>query len=137
VERIAITFILLAAALPVRAQQQGAPDAAPGPIFPNESRVTAIVRARKVWPPGSLDKERPFVPQTKTHWSVALQVLTATPGESGLQHFAQADKALEAFSDQPIPEGIVEQKIAATLTLTGDTRGTRWVLKEFQLLPGR
>lgn len=111
----------------------GAP-AAPGGVPPNASRVTAVVVAHKVWPPGSLTNVRPLVSPTDTFHSVDLKILTSEFGVPNLSHLAPVGQTLSVFSGKTIPDDIVGKKIEANITLTGSTEGTRWMLQSFALL---
>ena len=107
----------------------------PSAVPPNASRVTAIVRNHKVWPPGALGNAEPIVAPDARFWSVQLELLTAMEGERGAAHLAEPSRTVEAFSDQPISADLVGKRIAATLTLTGSTTGARWMIKDFNGLP--
>ena len=107
----------------------------PAAVPENASRVTAVVRNHKVWPPGTLGNAEPIVAPDATFWSVQLELLSATEGKPGAAHLAEPSRAVEAFSDQPISAELIGKRIAATLTLTGSTTGARWMIKDFQELP--
>lgn len=128
-----LTFGVLCSGAAVRAQNPAPP--APSAVPPNASRVTATVRAHKVWTPAELEKARPAVATGTTLWSLRLELLTATAAEPGLAPIAQAPSTLEAFSDHALPEQLVGKTISATLTLTGGTDGARWFLKDFTATP--
>lgn len=105
----------------------------PSAVPPNASRITATVLARNVWPPGSLEKERPPLPEGESYWSVELKIATSE-AVAGKAQIAEAGSTLHAFSPATIPEQLVGQKIAATVILTGDTSGVRWMIKDLQPL---
>lgn len=100
----------------------------------NGTRVTAAVLGRKVWPPGSLENVRPLLPSSQTFCSLELKIETAVPEEGGLSHL-EAGRTIDAFSAQTIPAEIVGKKIQATIALTGDRDGVRWMLQEFEPIP--
>ena len=119
----------------VGAQQQHAAPPVPSAVPPNASRVTALVRDHKLWPPGALGNTRPLVAPDATFWSLQLELVTTDAAQAGVAHLAEASRTVEAFSDRKLPEHLVGKRIAATLTLTGDTDGARWTIKDFKELP--
>ena len=126
--RLVFVFVIGSTLAEARAQ-------VPSAVPPNASRVTANVLSRKVWPPGSLAGVPPIVPSNQAFCSVTLKITAAEPVAPELGQIAEPGQTMEAFSSENIPAESVNRKIAATLSLTGDTDGVRWLLKNFQLLP--
>lgn len=107
----------------------------PTAVPSNASRVTAEVLSRKIWPPETLENAQPSLAARQTLWSLRLAVGSAAPAEEGRSHLVEAGTTLEAFSEQELAQQLVGQRIAATLTLTGDTRGSRWMITSLSLIP--
>jgi len=107
----------------------------PSSVPPNASRITATVRQYTVWPPGSLRKRLPPVPADQTLYSLTVQVDTSEPENSELENLAVPDSTIEVFSDFPLTSRLVNQQIQATIRMTGDTRGVRWVIVKVLSLP--
>ncbi len=105
-------LVAAAAGIPVAAQMPP-----PGPVPANASQITARVLRDSV-PVGE-------------GVQVRLVILKAHPFKPGLESLIQPGQEVEAFakSGRAIPVGKV---IEATIELTGDTRGVRWWLSNFQ-----
>ena len=101
-----------------------------GTIPPNGSRVTATVRQRVVWPPGSLAGTRPAVRPDRTWYSVTLDIVSAAPAAPTLENLARPGTVIDVFSSEPLAAELVGRTIAARVELTGTTQGTRWVISE-------
>ena len=100
----------------------------PAPVPPNASRVTASVFNYSVWPPGSLRGTVPPLPLDQTHYSLMLEIHSSTPESPELDSLARPRTTIEAFSANVLDSNLVGKKIQATLTLTGDTSGVRWLI---------
>jgi hypothetical protein len=100
----------------------------------NGTRVTAVVLGRRVWPPGSLENVRPLLPATRTFYSLELKIETAEAVNNEVSNL-EAGRTIDAFSAQTIPVELVGKIIKATITLTGDTEGVRWMLEQFEPIP--
>src|SRR5436190_24353782 len=68
-----------------------------GTMTPNGSRITAVVRERKVWLPGSLAGSAPAVRPDRTLYSLTVEVVTAAPASSTVDGLARAGAVIEAF----------------------------------------
>ena len=101
-----------------------------GIIPPNGSRITATVRERAVWPPGSLTATRPAVRPDRTWYSLTLDVLSAAPAMPALASPAQPGTVIEVFSTEPLSADLVGTTVTAVVELTGTTEGTRWLVSE-------
>ena len=106
-----------------------------GLVLPNASRVTATVRQRAVWPPGSLAGTQPAVRPNRTLYSLTVDVLTATPAASTLESLARPGTVIEVFSSEPLSADLVGTTVTALVELTGTTQGTRWLIS--QITPSR
>jgi hypothetical protein len=105
----------------------------PGSVPPNASRVTGIVRNVSVWPPGSLRGTLPPFPPNETFYSVLVEIQTSDPDDAQLANLAQPGGVIEAFSSAMLASDLTGRKITATLRLTGDTRGVRWLISDVRL----
>jgi len=103
-----------------------------GLIPPNGSRITATVRGRRVWPPGSLTGTRPAVRPNVTLYSLTLDVATAAPTAPTVENMARPGEVIEAFSFDPLAEDLVGKTITAVVELTGTTLGTRWLISRIE-----
>ncbi len=115
---------------PVNPPGPAAPAPALGVIPPNGSRVTATVRQRVVWPPGSLAGTQPAVRPNRTWYSLTLDVVGAAPAAPTLASLARPGTVIEVFSSEPLSDELVGRAIAAVVELTGTTQGTRWIISE-------
>lgn len=116
------------------AEPPGAP-AAPAPVPPNASIVTATVRKQTTWRSGSLIESRPAVANDRIHYSYAISILNVVPKEPKLDSFATPGMIVEVFSLDRLAPELVGKKIQATLQLTGNTRAVRWWISDIQQLP--
>ena len=107
-----------------------APAPALGIIPPNASRVTATVRQRAVWPPGSLAGTQPAVRPNRTLYSLTLDVVSATATAPTLESLARPGAVIEVFSFEPLAADLVGTTVTAVVELRGTTQGTRWVISE-------
>jgi hypothetical protein len=112
-----------------------APGPALGTIAPNGSRITATVRGRQVWPPGSLAGTRPAVRPNRTLYSLTIEIVTAAPAAPTLESLARPGAVIEAFSSEPLSADLVGTTVSAVVELTGTTQGTRWLVS--QISPSR
>jgi hypothetical protein len=108
----------------------------PSPVPPNTSRITGTVLKHSVWPPGSLRHATPPLLSEDIVYSLALEVGTSRPERQGAMGLAQSGSVIEVFSvSAGVTPDLIGKKIQATVTLTGDTRGTRWWLSDMSVLP--
>ena len=112
------------------AVRPGSAAPAVGTIPPNASRITATVRQRVVWPPGSLAGIRPAVRPDRTLYSLTLEVVTSHPAAPTLESFARPGSVIEAFSSEPFAADLMETMVSVVVELTGTTEGTRWLVTE-------
>jgi len=120
---------------PAHAPVRGAQAPALGVVPPNGSRITATVRERKVWPPGSLAGTQPAVRPNLTLYSLTLEVVNAAPTVPTVENIARPGIVIEAFSFEPLSADLVGTTIGAVVELTGTTQGTRWQIS--QIVPSR
>ena len=106
-----------------------------GTTPPNASRITAIVRGRTVWPPGSLAGVRPAVRPDRTLYSLTLEVVTSAPATANVENMVRPGSVIEAFSSEPLSADLMGTTVNARVELTGTTEGTRWMVSE--ITPGR
>lgn len=123
-----LAFFLVLAVSHGGAVWAGAADAVPTAVPANASRVTAVVRDQKAWPAGTLENAHPPVAARQSLWSARLDIVSSAPADNGVAHLLEVGTTVEAFSEQELAQHLVGQRIAATLTLTGDTRGSRWMI---------
>jgi hypothetical protein len=57
-----------------------------------------------------------------------LEIHTSSAQSSELDSLARPRTTIEAFSASVLDSDLVGKKIQATLTLTGDTSGVRWLI---------
>jgi hypothetical protein len=107
---------------------QNAP--APFKMPENESRVTARVLEHTIHPPGSITSGRPVRPNLMLH-SYTVEISKVAPGRPDVISLAKPG-TIEAFSLDPLPPNLVGREISATVTLTGDNRGTRWFISDIR-----
>jgi hypothetical protein len=115
---------------PARAPGAVARAPALGTLPPNGSRVTATVRERKVWPPGSLVGTAPAVRPNRTLYSLTLEIAGAAPTAPTVENLARPGSVIEAFSSEPLSADLVGTTITAVVELTGTTQGTRWLISQ-------
>lgn len=113
----------------------GAAEPVPTAVPSNASRVTADVLGHKIWSPETLQNAHPSLASQQRLWSLRLAVVSSAPADHGLAHLLEAGTTVEAFSDEEIAQHLVGQRVAATLTLTGDTRGSRWMITTLSPIP--
>ena len=99
-----------------------------GIMPPNASLTIASVLGYTVWPAGSLSGSRPAVRPDQTLYSFSLQINAVRPERPDGASMAQAGSTIEAFSLVPLNPDLVGTTIEATLHLTGDTLGSRWMI---------
>jgi hypothetical protein len=128
-------YVPEAGAPPEGAQEpaRGAPPP-PGLVPPNASRVVAEVLKLAVWAPGTLPT-MPRVESQQALYSLTLAIVSSTPQKSGQRNLARPGSTVEAFSSAPLARELAGKKIEGVLTLTGDTRGTRWWISNVLVLP--
>ena len=131
---LAVALLAWVGCSTLSAQSQVAPPP-PAPVPPNASRVSATVRTRTLWSPGSLQNTTPPVPPDQTLYSLKVEVHTSVPQNLDLDSLAQPGIVIEAFSSEVLPSELVGKKIRATLKLTGDTQGVRWWISNVRVLP--
>ena len=107
----------------------------PVPVPPNVSHVLAIVRKISPWSPGALRGVRPPIALDRTFYSLTLEIVASRAERPEVENLARPGGAIEAFSAEVPPETLLFQRIEATLTLTGDTRGVRWWIYDIRELP--
>lgn len=117
---------------PQRVSQLAPPP--PASVPPNASRISASVRERSVWPPGSLRHATPPVLSDQTLYSLIIEIHTSDREDSALDSLARPGMVIEAFSSGVLASDLVGKKIQATLKLTGDTRGVRWRISNIRVL---
>jgi hypothetical protein len=105
----------------------------PGPVPPNASRITGMVIKVSVWPPGSFQNSLPRVPPDQTFYSIQVEIQTSDPEDTQSDNLARPGSVIEAFSLTTLGYDLVGKKIIATLKLTGDTRGVRWLISNVQI----
>lgn len=108
---------------------------APGTIPPNGSRITATVRGRTVWPPGSLSGVRPAVRPDRTLYSLTLEVVTSAPAAPTVENLVRPGTVIEAFSSEPLSADMIGTTVSGLAELTGTTDGTRWFVSEITPRP--
>jgi hypothetical protein len=142
-------FIVIALACGVAAcagEMQGEADrppaVRPGPAGPpvgtmpsNASRITATVRGRTVWPPGSLAGVRPAVRPDRTLYSLTLEVVASVPAAPNVENMVRPGGVIEAFSSEPLSADLMGTTVNALVELTGTTEGTRWMVSEITPRP--
>ncbi len=64
----------------------------------------------------------------QTLYSFRLEVYAVRSEQTDGVSIAQAGETLEAFSSDPLNRDLVGKTIEATLELTGDTLGSRWMI---------
>ncbi len=113
---------------------RGAPPP-PGLVPPNGSRVVGDVLKRSIWAPGTLRNTLPPVHPDQVLYSLTVSILSSAEQISGGRNLSWPGSTVEAFSCAPLASDLTGKKIEAILTLTGDTRGTRWWISNIRALP--
>ena len=106
-----------------------------GTMPPNASRITATVRQRAVWPPGSLAGIRPAVRPDRTLYSLTLEVVTSAAAAPTVENLARPGSVIEVFSSEPVSDDLIGTTVGAVVELTGTTEGTRWLVSD--IMPRR
>ena len=101
-----------------------------GTMPPNASRITATVRQRAVWPPGSLAGIRPAVRPDRTLYSLTFEVITSAAAAPTVEALARPGSVIEVFSSEPFADDLMGTTVSAVVELTGTTEGTRWLVSE-------
>ena len=130
-----VTFTFFPGCAPFDSTATAAAPPPPSPVPDNASAVTATVRKLTVWPPGSMTKTLPIVPPDQTLYSLLVEIHTSSPESSQLESLARPGVVLEVFSSEPLGSELVGKKIDATLKMTGDTRGVRWMISNIHAVP--
>ena len=95
----------------------------------------AEVLKRSIWAPGTLANTVPPVPPDQVLYSLSLSIISSAAQTSAARNLAWPGSTVEAFSCAPLASDLTGGKIEAILTLTGDTRGTRWWISGIRTLP--
>ena len=111
------------------------PPPLPVPVPANASHVVADVLKYSIWAPAALQGLMPAAPPGQVLYSITVRIMSASEEGPGLESLAQPQLTLEAFSSEPIPPGLVGEKIAADMILTGDTQGVRWWISNIRTVP--
>jgi hypothetical protein len=107
--------------------------AAPAPVPPNASRITATVR--HVGAQATEGTSTAPAPSDRPLSSLTIDVEVSAPASSELQSFAVPGQRIEALSRETVPVDLVGQRVEATLSLAGDTRGVRWWISDVRRRP--
>ena len=116
-------------------QAPGGAPPPPGRVPPNGSRVVADVLKHSIWAPGTLANTVPPVQPDQVLYSLSLSIVSSVAQTSAGRNLAWPGSTVEAFSCAPPALDLTGGRIEATLTLTGDTRGTRWWISGIRTLP--
>jgi hypothetical protein len=135
---VAVVTLLLASGCTAPAVAQAPAPPAGGPALgilpPNASRVVARVIKHDVYPPGSPRTSRRPLHPARTFYSFTLEIQTAAPAREDQGSMAQSGVVVEAFSETPLPTGVVGRRVEAIVSRIGDTRSSEWLITDVQPL---
>ena len=116
-------------------QAPGGAPPPPGRVPPNASRVVADVLKHSIWAPGTLGNAGPPVQPDQVLYTLSVSIISSAAPTSAGRNLAWPGSTVEAFSCVPLASDLTGRKIEAILTLTGNTRGTRWWISNVRTLP--